>query len=717
MELDPDNVVSPFKMGALMMRTARAEEALVFFRMSSELRPDAPVVHNNVGLTCTKLQMFEEATAAFERGLEASKDAQAKGMILNNMGIMYKEMGETEKAMECFEQALRLPSVEAYINKASSLIDAGEYEEAEKCMREGLRVKPESLSDAYNGLGASIEMTHSRLNQSVVFFEEAVKANPRNEPAYFSWVHLRCRLCDWREHERLFEEVRKMIDRGATGGLGPIFGLAYPLSDEQMCTVARARAREAVGNVKRMRNEFVPWAPNFAAIPEKLGIAIVSADFNMKPVGQLIQSVFKMMDKDKFEIFAFMLEAHDNSHVMANIANSVDEWNWCKGLSPLVVAQMVNNEQPNILIDFSGFTDGARNEIGALKPAPVAVNYLGFPYTLTMEGFDYILSDRVVLPPEQHTSCFPEKVAWLPNMYMVNDHKQSQAEQILGDFTAANASNLSLPHRSQQLVLANFNHLQKLGPHTFHLWLRIMQELPDSVLWLLRFPPEAEPNLRREFEEREIGTRLHLSDKFPSKIHLNVKRAASLLLDTLEYNAHVSGLDALWAGLPLVTLAGSNMARRCGASFLRTMKVPQLLARTSEEYVSIATQLGENPRKLQELRDKVLNDDRLPPAYSPAGRIQQVERHSLRYEGTSLVHLPLFLLCSSPSTPVAPPPSAQAPFLLVHLFKLLTFSSRAGSRSSSRCCGSCGRLCSLPPPSSLTPTRSLQLPKARRPCI
>jgi predicted O-linked N-acetylglucosamine transferase (SPINDLY family) len=128
----------------------------------------------------------------------------------------------------------------------------------------------------------------------------------------------------------------------------------------------------------------------------------------VRPVGQLVQSVFKLIDKTRFEIFAFMLEAHDNSQVLVNIANSVDEWHWVKGLSPLTIAQMVNNEQPHVLVDLNGFTDGCRLEVGALKPAPVSVNYLGFPYTLTVPGFDYILSDRVVLPPEQHPECFME---------------------------------------------------------------------------------------------------------------------------------------------------------------------------------------------------------------------------------------------------------------------------------------------------------------------
>jgi len=247
-----------------------------------------------------------------------------------------------------------------------------------------------------------------------------------------------------------------------------------------------------------------------------------------------------------------------------------------------------------------------------LRPAPVTVQYLGFPYTLNVPGIDYVLTDRIVTPPEHHAHCFLEKVAFMPSTYMVNDHRQSQLHQIQGDFSVQNARNRSLPHHQEIPVLANFNHLQKLGPRTFDLWTQIMSHpaLRDSKLWMLKFPGEAEPHLKREMHNKGVAEdRLLLTDKFASAEHLSVKRAASILLDTLEYNAHVSGLDALWVGLPLLTLAGSNMARRCGASFLRTSKIPELLARTEEEYVAIGQRLASagmhKGSKLRELRERV----------------------------------------------------------------------------------------------------------------
>ena len=544
--------------------------------------------------------------------MSAAAPALSEAEDWYHLGLMLVEMHRNRLGMRAYHTALRLDAYHERCLSAAAvhLYKLGRHADAEHMFRRQAKVSTQDLdlSDAYNGMGAAIEMTHSRLEQSVVAFRESVRLNPDNEPAFFSLIHLLGRICDWREYDSLFARAREFFDRGSAGGLGPIFALAFPLTPAQMCVVLNGRAREAVANLHRFRAEFIPWSPDYAAPIERLGLAVVSADFNVRPVGQLVQSLFQMMDRARFEVFCFMLEVHDNSQVMVNIANSVDEWFWVKGLSPLVVAQMVNNEQPHVIIDLNGFTDGGRAEIGALKPAPVSVNYLGFPYSLSIPGYDYILSDRVVLPPEQHgeLACFTERVAWLPNMYMVNDHRQSQQEQIVGEFSAENATNYSVPHRDVQPVFANFNHLQKLGPGTFALWVKVLLRVPGSVLWLLKFPAEAKTHLEREIEGHGIPrSRLHLSDKFASAVHLNVKRAASVLLDTLEYNAHVSGLDALWAGLPLVTMAGSNMARRCGASFLRTSRVPQLLARTPDEYVALAVRLATDAHTCTRLRRRV----------------------------------------------------------------------------------------------------------------
>ena len=501
------------------------------------------------------------------------------------------------------------------------LQQATRFADAERCFRRIVahsnhprwRLDSVTVAEAYNGLGAAIEMSHTRLDEAVAHYAKARAAKPDFFVPFFSQVHLLGRICDWREWEQHFELARELIDQGVSGGIGPIFALAYPLSHDQLCTVTRNRAADVQQRAAASRAQApLEWwysglwlpsqGPSAPSHLEKLAVAVVSADLNARPVGQLVQGIFGRLDKDRFESLCFSLGVYDGSPAAQRVAETCTEFQLVKALDSRLLADMINAAQAHILIDLNGYTDGGRPELLALRPAPVTVAYLGYPHTTALQGVDYILSDRIVTPPEHYLtrdlSCFTEHVAVMPHTYMVSHHKISHAAAIAGDFSEADARLRQLPHTDQQVVLANFNHLQKLGPRTFQLWIAILQRASNSTLWLLRFPGEAEAHLKREAAAAGIDPRrVLLTDKFADTEHLRVKRAASMLLDTLEYNAHVSGLDALWAGLPLVTLAGDNMARRCGASFLQSMGLGWLLARTPAEYVQVARVLAQGPTR------------------------------------------------------------------------------------------------------------------------
>ena len=499
------------------------------------------------------------------------------------------------------------------------LQQATRFADAERCFRRIVahsnhprwRLDSATVAEAYNGLGAAIEMSHTRLDEAVAHYAMARAVKPDFFVPFFSQVHLLGRICDWREWEQHFELARELIDQGVSGGIGPIFALAYPLSRDQLCTVTRNRAADVQQRAAASRAQApLEWwysglwlpsqGPSAPSHLEKLAVAVVSADLNARPVGQLVQGIFGRLDKDRFESLCFSLGVYDASPAAQRVAETCTEFQLVTALDSRLLADMINAAQAHILIDLNGYTDGGRPELLALRPAPVTVAYLGYPHTTALQGVDYILSDRIVTPPEHYlsrgVSCFTEHVAIMPHTYMVSHHKISHAAAIAGDFSEADARIRELPHTDTQVVFANFNHLQKLGPRTFQLWIAILQRAPNSTLWLLRFPGEAEAHLKREAAAAGIDPqRVLLTDKFADTEHLRVKRAASMLLDTLEYNAHVSGLDALWAGLPLVTLAGDNMARRCGASFLQSMGLGWLLARTPAEYVQVARVLAQGP--------------------------------------------------------------------------------------------------------------------------
>jgi protein O-GlcNAc transferase len=318
-----------------------------------------------------------------------------------------------------------------------------------------------SLAEGYNGLGASIEMSHTRLDEAVGYYAEARKIKPEFLAPFFSEIHLLGRICDWRQWESHFEKARALIDQGASGGMGPIFALAYPLTGTQLCSVTRNRAAEVEQRVIALREHHLDvwhaqlWlsaaAPTAPANVDTLALAIVSADLNARPVGQLVQGIFERLDRKRFEVFCFSLELYDGSEPARRMIEAVTEFQFVKGLDSRLVSEMINSVQAHIMIDLNGYTDGGRSELMPLRPAPVTVAYLGYPYTMALNGVDYTVTDRVVTPPEQYTSCFAEHLAYLPQTYMVSDHRQSHAASITGTFSVEEAKMRWLRHTDSEV--------------------------------------------------------------------------------------------------------------------------------------------------------------------------------------------------------------------------------------------------------------------------
>lgn len=676
-------------LGVLYRQTGKDEEALGVLEDASGMLESVESVIN-LAQTLIKNGDFAQAEArlesAMQKGMESSAVAQtyavalaAQGRVLEAARVITKQgggggkmlvdamaqLGEAQSGPEAVDllaaigvmdvEAMRaaaqllaathqhLDALRAYTavvrmqTDARTLSELGmllyrltRFSDAENCFRRISQLKHAdkySLVEAYNGLGAAIEMSHTRLNDALHFYKQAFTLMPSYQTPFFSFVHLLGRVCDWREWDQHFATVRSLIDEGGGVGIGPIFALAYPLEEEQLCHVAEKRAEAIMQATRPLMADFIRWQPQFDVSPGRIVLAVISADFNFRPVGQIIQNMFALMDKERFEVICFSSEVSDGSQVLVNIHNSVEEFHWVKGLDVRTIAEMINSVQAHTLLDLNGYTDGGQTGVGILKPAEVAINYLGYPYTLALPQYDYVLTDRVVTPPEHAYRCFQEAFAVLPRMYMVNAHQYSQSQVLEARLSEAEAAEYSLPHHNNKVVFANFNHLQKVGPGTFALWMATLAAVHDSILWLLRFPGEAEAHLKAAAQRAGIDpSRLLFTDKFPSERHLTLKQAASVLLDSLEYNGHVSGLDALWVGLPMVTLPGDNMARRCGASSLLDQDLSPMIARTQEEYVAISQRLGQRPAVLQRQRAKVEQQRLDGPLFDTAGWVRSFER-------------------------------------------------------------------------------------------
>ncbi|QVL45098.1 MAG: hypothetical protein KFB94_07375 [Methylophilaceae bacterium] len=262
------------------------------------------------------------------------------------------------------------------------------------------------------------------------------------------------------------------------------------------------------------------------------------------------------------------------------------------------VVEHARADQLDIAIDLMGYTSKNRSEIFQYRLAPIQINYLGYPSSMGADFMDYIIADPILIPTEQRKN-YHEKVIYLPHSYIPSDN-----ERAIGS-TSTKRLDFGLPET--HFVFCCFNNSYKISPHEFDIWMRLLQKVPNSVLWLSKSNESAETNLRKEAELRSISpSRLIFAEKIPDiKEHLARLKHADLFIDTFNYNAHTTASDALWAGLPIVTKQGKQFAARVASSLLHAVGLPELVTTTEEEYEALILELATNPEKLQTIKTKL----------------------------------------------------------------------------------------------------------------
>jgi predicted O-linked N-acetylglucosamine transferase (SPINDLY family) len=330
----------------------------------------------------------------------------------------------------------------------------------------------------------------------------------------------------------------------------------------------------------------------------RIRIGYFSADFRSHATSYLLAELLELHDRERFEVSAFSFGPSSPDPMRQRVESACDRFVDVRGSSDQEVAELARKMEIDIAIDLMGFTHLCRPGIFALRAAPVQVSYLGYPGTMGVPYMDYLIADSTVIP-EGDEAGYQEKIIRLPDCYQVNDRKRSIAD---GAFAR---EDLGLPREG--FVFCCFNNSCKITPRAFDVWMRILERVEGSVLWLLEDNAAASRNLRQEAERRHLSAnRLVFAERMPAPAHLARHRAADLFLDTFPYNAHTTASDALWAGLPLLTCLGNTFAGRVAASLLTAVNLPELVAATPKEYEEKAVELAADPRRIDELKSRLV---------------------------------------------------------------------------------------------------------------
>lgn len=506
-----------------------------------------------------------------------------------------QNLGRREEALVAYDKAVAVNPqyTEALINSGVLLRESHRHLEALQRFQQVLTIKPDHETALGN---CGIILTEfKRSDEAIGMFQRLLAVNPNYDWGLGLLGYERLHTCDWTDFEGMAQRIVQGIHQGKkTCKSLPLMAFSDDVAAHQISSrlfgLRFPQAKQAMWTGQRYNHK-------------KIRLAYVSPDLREHPVGHLMCGIFEHHDKSRFETIAISLGIDDKSRLRSRMLNCFDHFVDARLMTTRQIAEKMREMEVDIAVDLAGYTADSRTDVFAHRPAPVQVNYLGYPGTLGVPYMDYIIADRYVIPPE-HQCFYDEKVAYLPDAYLPTDAGLKIAER------TPTRAECGLP--DDALVFCSFSHDYKISPPLFDVWMRLLQQVPGSVLWLMSRGQAAQANLRNEAAKRGVDpSRLVFAGRVPMvEDHLARYRQADIFLDTHPYNAHTTAADALMAGLPVVTFMGGAFPARVAASLLHAIGMPELVADSKEGYEALALKLA-NDRPLREaLRTKLAANQR-----------------------------------------------------------------------------------------------------------
>jgi len=553
-----------------------------------------------VALAATKVgqRQFDEALHLYNKVLALEPERSAVLLDRGNLLFALQRAGE---ALVDYDTALNFDPANATLlyHRGIVLSALGRRPDAVMSYTAALEVQPD-LEGALQNLAVTLGDL-GRTEEATIRFEALAAINPRFPHVLGNVALVHGQLADWKTRGASMTAIRDGIAGGDPVCLPLVaVGLIDDPAVQQACA--------AIHMAERHPPVLPSSSSGIARAHPRIRLAYLSGDLHEHAVSYLTAGLFEQHDRARFEVVAISLGPETNGPTRSRLKAGFDQFIDARSMSDAQIAALIDELEIDIAIDLAGYTGMSRTGVLARRAAPVQVNYLGFPGTMGAPYIDYILADRFVIP-EASESFYTEKVVCLPDCFQVNDAMRPEAADLFS------RDDVGLPPTG--FVFCSFNGTSKITPELFDLWMRLLQQVDGSVLWLLAANAAAERNLRREAQARGVNAdRLVFARKRPYAQYLAQYRLADLFLDTLPFNAGTTASDALWSGLPVVTCAGHAFAARMAGSLLQTVGLPELVTPTLQDYASVALDIATNPQRLHELRQHLARNRLVSPLFN-----------------------------------------------------------------------------------------------------
>ena len=605
---EPQDLQALYNLAQALKANKRPRAAFQALLKRVNLAPRDAALHLDAARLLRDVGQLDEAVKAYRHALVRDPASIA---ALSELAAVHKRQGQQQQALACYRKVLAIDPGHAstHNNLGALCADLGQLKEAIAGFREAVRLAPDNAV-YHNNLGNTLYRI-GRIAEASACYARALEIKPDFLFALTQGLHARRQLCDWRTLEADLARIRQALQDDKARGLTPFVLLSQPgisLAEQLICA---RRFSQAHHGAQLRRTPLINSARPQPRQGRKLRIGYLSADFHEHATSYLLVGVLEHHERTRHEIHAYSYGPDDGSAMRTRVRRACDAFHDLRKLTDEQAARQILADGIDILVDLKGYTRDTRLGIQALRPAPVVVSWLGYPGTLGEPRMaDYLIGDPTVTPLE-HATHYAEKLALMPHSYQPNDRSR-----VVGP--RPGRAEVGLPERA--FVFCTFNQPYKITPDMLDLWCRILCATPQSVLWLLA-PKDAatQASLEAEIERRGLArSRLILAPKKPQAEHLARLALADLALDTLPYTSHTTCSDALWVGLPLLTLIGDTFPARVAAGLLHTMGLPELVTETPEAYVQTALALAGDPARLQALREKILRQRECSPLFDTA---------------------------------------------------------------------------------------------------
>jgi len=534
--------------------------------------------------------------------------------LLYNIGCIYTMMGDYINALKFFNSALQLNPYDAdtLINKATTLHQLNNFNEALVVFDEAISLGKNNAM-AWNNKANTLNIL-GKYNEALTHYQVAIEKNPDIQYAYGNLINLKMKMCIWKDIKTEIEDCVNGVLNKKNKALP--FMLLPMIDDPYVQKLCSSMFVELAYPQNDHLGEITKRSKS-----KKIRIGYYSSDFREHPVSRLTAELYEKHDRKNFEIYAFSFNKSDGSNIYARLYQAFDKFTDVSSMSDYEVATLSRSEGIDIAVDLGGHTTGSRFGVFACRAAPIQVSYLGYLGTTGASYIDYLISDKTVIP-EKYQSFYTEKIAYLPT-FQANDTKR----EILKEYPSR--ADLGLP--ADSFIFCSFNNTYKILPEIYALWMQILKCVDGSVIYLYAENQWAADNLQKEAVERGIDSkRIIFGKRVSYQNHLARLKLCDLFLDTAPYNAGATASDALWTGLPVLTILGESFSSRMGASILNAAGLQELIATSPEQYVKMAIKIAKNQRLLNDIKKKMDENRTINRLFDTTQFVKKIEEAYLK---------------------------------------------------------------------------------------